>query len=188
MRVLFPTCMIPEMGVPVRLDDCVIVFESTGKSFRISEDHPSFEGAHLLGYEGDYGCYCYYREATREETSTLEAQEAEVQARAEAEKARNQAVDAIKSKIIEHGECPDGLHDVDGERLIDTQNLYGGGSWFMITATHIWYIRNNGMDGDNWSLNNVRTGGAGAIGHRITYSAELANEIRELDRADNHPG
>jgi hypothetical protein len=36
------------------------VFTGYGKSFRITEDHPSFEGSHLLGHEGDLGRYAYY--------------------------------------------------------------------------------------------------------------------------------
>jgi hypothetical protein len=180
MRVLFPHSMLPAMNTPVCHGNLVIVFESTGKSFRISEHHPSTEGGHLLGYEGEYGCYCYYREATAEEISALESQEAETQAKTETEKARNQAVETVKSQIIEYGERPDGWHDVDGERLFNTQDIYGGGSWFVITDAHIWYVRNNGMDGDNWSANNIRTGGAGAIGYRIPYSIELAEQLREL--------
>lgn len=31
-----------------------------GSSMRISEDHPSFEGSHLFGYEGSLGAYHYY--------------------------------------------------------------------------------------------------------------------------------
>jgi len=180
MRILFPNSMAPVMGAPVRRGNRVIVFESAGKSFRIDEDHPSFEGAHLLGHEGDYGCYYYYREAIAEEISSLEAQEAEAQAEAAAKKARSQAIDLIKAQIIEQGECPDGCHHVEGERLIDTQNIYGGGSWFVVTDAHIWYVRNNGMDGDDWSRNNVRTGGAGAIGYRIAYCADLAEQLRKL--------
>jgi len=37
----------------------------------------------------------------------------------------------------------------------------------------IWYVRNNGADGDDWSLNNVRTGGAGAIGFRVSWNEGL---------------
>jgi hypothetical protein len=44
----------------------------------------------------------------------------------------------------------------------------------------IWHVLNNGRDGDDWSSNNVRTGGAGGIGRRLPYSAELDAEIREL--------
>lgn len=39
---------------------------------------------------------------------------------------------------------------------------------------------NNGRDGDNWSRNNVTTGGAGAIGWRIPYDEAVACELREL--------
>lgn len=36
------------------------VVDEFGKSFRISDDHPSLHGSHLLGHEGEMGCYCYY--------------------------------------------------------------------------------------------------------------------------------
>jgi len=44
----------------------------------------------------------------------------------------------------------------------------------------IWHVLNNGSDGDDWSANNVRTGGAGAIGRRLPYSPELDAQVREL--------
>jgi hypothetical protein len=44
----------------------------------------------------------------------------------------------------------------------------------------IWAVRNNGGDGDRWDINNVRTGGAGAIGHRVPWTAELASELRAI--------
>ncbi len=45
------------------------------------------------------------------------------------------------------------------------RNIYGGGECYILGDSRIWKIRNNGMDGDCWSSNNVRTGGAGAIGY-----------------------
>lgn len=72
---------------------------------------------------------------------------------------------------------------VEGEEIqhpINPENLYGGGEWWVIQPEWIWHIRNNGADGDNWSRNNVYTGGAGAIGHRVPYSDELAAQIRGL--------
>lgn len=33
-------------------------------------------------------------------------------------------------------------------------------------------------DGDNWGCNNVRTGGAGAIGWRIPFDAQIADDLR----------
>jgi hypothetical protein len=44
----------------------------------------------------------------------------------------------------------------------------------------IWYVVNNGHDGDDWSANNVRTGGAGAVGWRLPWSAELEASVRAL--------
>ena len=41
-------------------------------------------------------------------------------------------------------------------------------------------FRNNGFDGDNWSANNIETGGAGAIGVRVPFSETLAAQIRSL--------
>lgn len=46
-------------------------------------------------------------------------------------------------------------------------NIYGGGIQYVVTAEYIWHVKNNGMDGDDWSQNNIRTGGAGAIGTRF---------------------
>jgi len=70
---------------------------------------------------------------------------------------------------------------VEGERIDDPfyrQNLYGGGQWWVIQPDYIWLVRNNGADGDDWSQNNVETGGAGAIGVRVPFSSDLAEKIR----------
>lgn len=68
-----------------------------------------------------------------------------------------------------------------GERLIDSGNIYGGGSWFVIESDYIWYVRNNGGDGAMWDANNVQTGGAGAIGWRVPANERLAAELRRLE-------
>jgi hypothetical protein len=44
----------------------------------------------------------------------------------------------------------------------------------------IWLVRGNGSDGDNWAPNNVRTGGAGAIGRRLPWTPELEARVRAL--------
>jgi hypothetical protein len=44
----------------------------------------------------------------------------------------------------------------------------------------IWYIQNNGSDGDNWSSNNVRTGGAGAIGWHVPRTEGLVTALYGL--------
>ena len=49
-----------------------------------------------------------------------------------------------------------------------------------VCPEYLWYVQNNGMDGDNWTLNNVRTGGVGAIGWRVPATSPLAEELRRL--------
>ena len=181
MRVLYPLCSQPDMETSIRLGSRVVVFESTGEQFRINEDHPSYAGSHLLGHEGDYGCYCYYRLATSEEVAELEAEEAEEASEREALRARKRALDDVKSHIEKNGERPDGVNSVVGERLVDSQDIYGFGEWFVVTQAHIWYVQNRGADGDDWSRNNVRTSGAGAIGYRVAYTEELAQKLRDID-------
>ena len=58
-------------------------------------------------------------------------------------------------------------------------SIYGVGILYVIKETEIIQITNNGHDNDDWSRNNIQTGGAGAIGVSVPYSAELADEIRE---------
>ena len=87
--------------------------------------------------------------------------------------------------VQEQGDKPDGNHSIDADRLAVSGRrdiAYGGGSWFYIEGTQwIWYVRNNGADGDTWAINNVQTGGAGAVGYRMPYDADLADEILDLD-------
>ena len=71
-------------------------------------------------------------------------------------------------------------HRPPGEQIwIDKTALgYGGGTWVVIEPgeNYFWYVKNNGADGDDWSHNNVSTGGAGAIGYRLP----MTNEARVL--------
>lgn len=74
---------------------------------------------------------------------------------------------------------------IEGEKIqnpLNPENPWGGGEWWVIQETWIWHVRNNGFDGDNWSANNIETGGAGAIGVRVPYSKELADKIRSLKK------
>jgi hypothetical protein len=70
------------------------------------------------------------------------------------------------------------------------QTPYGGGQWFVLDAdgAHVWHVRNNGMDGDNWSHNNIVTGGAGAIGLRFELTDERRAYVRETlaEKGNDH--
>jgi hypothetical protein len=128
---------------------------------------------------GDDSGYIYSAEC-RAATEAEAAPYIERLAKATAVKAAQAEVDEIKKQIRQNGERPEGNNVVNGERLLNTQTIYGGGDWFVIDNTHIWFIQNNGGDGDDWSVNNVRTGGAGAIGWRVERNEELVNRLREL--------
>jgi len=125
----------------------------------------------------------YCRPATDEEAAPVLAAEVEAQKKKDAA-ARLEAI--AKQTCLTGERAPkiegtqDGRNDVDGEVLCDSFDLHGGGSRFVITSDAIWYVRNNGADGDDWSANNVRTGGAGAVGYRVPLDAGLAEEIRTL--------
>lgn len=100
----------------------------------------------------------------------------------QANKQKHQMLDDIETTFAS-AEYPEGNFRLEGERIEDPfypQDIYGGGRWFVILPEWIWFVKNNGHDGDDWSRNNVQTGGAGAVGVRVKYSAELAEKIRRL--------
>ncbi|NJN48447.1 MAG: hypothetical protein HC808_20515 [Candidatus Competibacteraceae bacterium] len=75
---------------------------------------------------------------------------------------------------------------------MNNQNLLGGGSWWLVDkpGNKIWYVQNNGADGDNWASNNVRTSGVGAIGWYVPYSAKIAQQLWDAESklSGNHTG
>lgn len=145
-----------------------------GKTY-YREDGMSFG----VGDEEGYVFYATCRPATEEEAAPLLRREAEAKAAKAQEARRNEIADTIRK----NGERPEGRDNIpEGERFSDRQTVYGTGDWFVVGSEWIWYVRNNGMDGDDWSLNNVRTGGAGAIGWRIPYDEQIAGEIRRMTK------
>lgn len=116
--------------------------------------------------------------ALREIEIGVDETEREYQARSRAEfedQARRAEIKKLKSAVArfieQHGTRPE--RQPVGRVVLDTKNIYGGGDWFVICDHEIWYVKNNGMDGDNWSYNNVRTGGAGAIGWTIPMDSQI---------------
>ncbi len=95
-------------------------------------------------------------------------------------------IDDIK-KAFSEAEYPktENKMRVEGEVIqhpTNPKNPWGGGEWWVIQESWIWYVRNNGFDGDDWGRNNIETGGAGAIGVRVQYSEELADKIKGLKK------
>lgn len=153
------------------------LFVISASSRRVYEDGLSFGVGDEEGY-----LYCATaREATAEEAAPVRARIAE---RDEAAR-KTKALAEMVEKIHDEGECPEGEHRPEGDRVNigQGQTLYGGGEWFIVGPEYIWHVRNNGMDGDDWSRNNVRTGGAGAIGWRIPTTPELIKFFKSYDIA-----
>lgn len=159
------------VGQVVRTKDkgIVVITSSTKRYYR--EDGLSFG----VGDDQGYLYRATARPATEEEAAPVRAAEA---AKAEKKAAKSRLAE-IARQIEDTGDAPE--EQPVGARAMDTQNVYGGGSWWHLDdPSGIWYVRNNGTDGDDWRHNNVRTGGAGAIGRRIPRDEALIDEIRSL--------
>jgi hypothetical protein len=149
----------------------VVVLRASKRYYR--EDGMSFGVGDDQGYIFEAEC----RPATAEEITGAVNRAHEAALRVEA--ARRLAV--IEREIQTTADRPaDKMDFPAGEKLGDTFNIYGGGKCWVITDTHIWFIQNNGMDGGAWDGNNIRTGGAGAIGWRVPRTEELEAAIRAV--------
>ena len=162
---------------PNKYDGHEFMFVVSSFKDYVREEGMSFGVGDDSGYY--YSARC--RPATDDEAAPLKAEIEAKHRRREAERARKEIAD----QTAQAGERPDGMNAPEGDRLMDRQTIYGVGDWFIIGPDHIWYVRNNGMDGDNWSANNVRTGGAGAIGWCVPFDPALAERLREIDTALN---
>jgi len=188
-RRAFVADNLPPLGVALRAPDkSWIVYTGYGRRYEIDEDMPSYMGSQFLGHEGDYACDVTYRPATSEEAAAAETAEAERAAR-EAERRERLAVLRQAFDHIEAaGEYPQGSHDAQGVAVYLSERdrrgqIYGSGRYLVLGEDWLWAVSRNGMDGDDWSRNNVRTGGAGAIGRRIPADAALAAQVLAAGRA-----
>jgi len=161
------------VGAVIRRRDVgdAVTVVSTSQRY-IRDDGMSFG----VGDEQGHIYYCTCRPATDEELAGLVEYETARDAKKNAAIRRTE----IAQTIRETGETPEGDNSPEGDRIMDTQDIVGGGDWFVVGGDYIWYVQNNGMDGDNWAANNVRTGGAGARGWRIQFDAALAEELASI--------
>jgi hypothetical protein len=131
-----------------------------------------------VGSETGYIHYAWCREATAEEA----APEIERRRKADEKAAAKKRIDELKEMIRNNGEKPEKSEtNAHGEVMFDTFDFLGGGDRFVVASDGIWYVQNNGADGDDWSANNVHTlRGAGAIGWRVSFDQALVDELRKL--------
>ncbi len=184
-RILVSADYCPPTGKPWRMHNRpggkIIVIESYGKKWYLRSEDACCYG---MLPDDQWVRYAYYRDATPEEVAAVEASEEEARKAAAERKARSERLYEIKSIIrkAEHYAKDVAPADLEGEIILDTFNIYGGGERFVATDKWLWYIDNNGGDGDDWSVTNVygAPGAPGGIGWRIPRDEALVAELREL--------
>jgi len=125
--------------------------------------------------DDDYFFKVDYAPLTSEELQRVEIENKE---RLNRSKAQNIIDEAIKTIILANNK-PNNLEPKGDMWITDSAkrlSVYGGGTWFHINGDTIYYIVNNGGDGDSWERNNVETGGAGAIGY-VLKSEDIAKTL-----------
>jgi len=69
-----------------------------------------------------------------------------------------------------------------------TDHEFGEGQLFIIESSYIWYIINNGRKDDDYSLNNIKTTGPGAVGFRIDYDEHVHDLIKLVSDENIYKG
>ena len=69
-----------------------------------------------------------------------------------------------------------------------TDHEFGEGQLFILESSYIWYIINNGRKGDDYSLNNIKTTGPGAVGFRISYDEHVHDLIKLVSDENIYKG
>lgn len=178
----FPTLArrAPRPGDVLRYDGKLVCVESVGKAFRADEEAPSVWGEEWLGNEGEWAVYVYFRPATAEGADRFLRAEAEANARREAVAAARKRLAGLEGWARKEGELPKGRDEKVTEVLLESGSvqvrLVGGGSSWEITPDALWHVERNGMDGDDWSRNNI----GGGIGHKLPRSPEIEAELRRI--------
>ncbi len=156
-----------------------------GKVYKVVNCRVSDEESDVKEYIGNYKIECIDVTNTEEAKPELEkiAQEAALR---EEKKEKQARIDEV-IEIIKEGECPAEKTAVIGTDIINTMNAFGSGYAITVADGYAWYIENNGSDDDNWSRNNVITGGAGAVGWRRKLDGELQAKLDQIgaDLNDN---
>jgi hypothetical protein len=162
------------------------LIEKEGRAYKIDAVKPRYyaEDGLSFGLSDDSGWLFHYSATPAPEDEGapfLAKKQAEREALGRLVSARN-TMSALENHMHDAGHYPQGMSRPEGDTYLDTSNIYGGGSWWVIGPKKIWFVRNNGADGDAWDRNNIGTGGAGAIGRYVPYNEKMAHTIREQEK------
>lgn len=119
--------------------------------------------------------------------AAVKAAEEAARKKAAEKKAREKRINEIENKIKKAENYAQNVDpkDLEGEVLLDTFDIYDGGERIITNDRWLWWIQNNGGDGDDWSVTNVYGGPGtpGGIGWRIPRDEALVKELRGLCHA-----
>lgn len=169
-----------KVGQIIKTKNGFVKVISTNKRY-YSEDGMSFG----VGDESGYVYSARVVQATEEESKPIIESDKKDALKIGAKERLN----TIKKFIVDKDNLSPVINsEPEGETYLNTFNIYGAGNKWLITKDHIWYIRNNGMDGDNWGSTNIGNPGySGSIGWRVPYNENLANEIKILASINENP-
>ena len=181
-RILVNADDCPATGKPWRMHNRpngkIIVIESYGKKWYLHSEDACCYG---MLPDDQWVRYAYYRDATPAEIAAVEAAEEAARKAATERKAREKRINEIENKIKKAENYAQNVDpaDLEGEIILDTFNIYGGGERIITNDRWLWCVQNNGGDGDDWLATNV----PGGIGWRIPRDEALVKELRGLCHA-----
>ena len=187
-RILVNADDCPATGKPWRMhnrsDGKIIVITGYGKKWYLRSEDACCYG---MLPDDQWVRYAYYRDATPAEIAAVEAAEEAARKKAAEKKAREKRIYEIENKIKKTENYAQNVDpkDLEGEVLLDTFNIYGGGERIIANDRWLWCVQNNGGDGDDWSMTNVYGGPGtpGGIGWRIPRDEALVKELRGVCHA-----
>ena len=181
-RVLVNADDCPATGKPWRMYNRsggkIIVITGYGRKWYLRSEDACCYG---MLPDDQWVRYAYYRDATPAEIAAVEAAEDAARKAAAEKEAREKRINEIENKIKKAENYAQNVNpkDLEGEVLLDTFNVYGGGERIIANDRWLWCVQNNGGDGDDWSMTNV----PGGIGWRIPRDEALVKELRGLCHA-----
>jgi hypothetical protein len=147
-RQLYPlSSHRPAVGRPTRLHGEAIVITYWSKPVPIPSGAVAQYGSLVLGHEGEFGSYGYFRPATPEEVQELEAAENAAARRKQERLHVERAYAALVERVLAAGERPHLQLLPSGKVLL----IREGERW-LLQAGILWYLRNVGEQGAAYPL------------------------------------
>lgn len=141
------------------------------KVLRVSSEYYPYDGMSVgVGDDSGYLYNIAVVPATDEESKPLKDRFI----KRESKTIANNAINKLTSEVIENGIVP-ANPDPSGDVILDNSDIYGYGRYWQIGKEKIWYIKVNGSEGTDFSINNM----GDKIARYIPYDKEFEYKLRE---------